>query len=41
MRMQSFLKKILLLLALVSASVFAAPDFLPPEKAFRVEATWL
>jgi thiol:disulfide interchange protein DsbD len=39
--MQSFLKKILLLLALVSASVFAAPDFLPPEKAFRVEATWL
>ena len=41
MRMQSFLKKILLILALVSASVFAAPDFLPPEKAFRVEATWL
>jgi len=41
MRMQSFLKKILLLLALVSASVFAAPDFLPPEKAFRVVATWL
>ncbi len=41
MRMQSFLKKILLVLALVSASVFAAPDFLPPEKAFRVEATWL
>ena len=41
MRMQSFLKKILLLLALVSASVFSAPDFLPPEKAFRVEATWL
>ena len=39
--MQSFLKKILLLLALVSASVFSAPDFLPPEKAFRVEATWL
>ena len=41
MRMQSFLKKILLTLALVSVSVFAAPDFLPPEKAFRVEATWL
>jgi thiol:disulfide interchange protein DsbD len=39
--MQSFLKKILLLLALVSVPVFAAPDFLPPEKAFRVEATWL
>ena len=41
MRMQSFLKKILLVLALVSAPVFAAPDFLPPEKAFRVESTWL
>lgn len=39
--MQSFLKKILLVLALLSVSVFAAPDFLPPEKAFRVEATWL
>jgi thiol:disulfide interchange protein DsbD len=41
MRVQSFLKKILLLLALVSVPVFAVPDFLPPEKAFRVEATWL
>ena len=41
MRMQSFLKKVLLVLALVSIPVFAAPDFLPPEKAFRVEATWL
>lgn len=41
MRMQPFLKKILLLLALVSAPVFAAPDFLPPEKAFKVEANWL
>jgi thiol:disulfide interchange protein DsbD len=41
MRAQSFLKKILLLLALVSVPVIAAPDFLPPEKAFRVEATWL
>ena len=40
MRMQSFLRKILLLLALVSVPVFAAPDFLPPEKAFKVEATW-
>jgi thiol:disulfide interchange protein DsbD len=38
--MQSFLKKILLLLALVSVPVLAAPDFLPPEKAFKVEATW-
>ena len=41
MRMHSFLKKILLLLALVSAAVFAASDFLPPEKAFKVEANWL
>lgn len=41
MKLQLFLRKILLLLALVSATVFAAPDFLPPEKAFRVEATWL
>ena len=40
MRMQSFLKKILLILALVSVPVLAAPDFLPPEKAFKVEATW-
>jgi thioredoxin:protein disulfide reductase len=40
MRMQSFLRKILLLLALVSVPVFAAPDFLPPEKAFKVEANW-
>ena len=40
MKMQSFLKKILLLLALVSVPAFAAPDFLPPEKAFKVEATW-
>ena len=40
MRMQSFLKKILLILALVSVLVLAAPDFLPPEKAFKVEATW-
>lgn len=41
MRMQSFLKKILLVLVLVSVTSFAASDFLPPEKAFRVEATWL
>lgn len=40
MRMQSFLKKILPILALVSVPVLAAPDFLPPEKAFKVEATW-
>lgn len=41
MRMQSFLKRILLVLVLVSVTSFAASDFLPPEKAFRVEATWL
>lgn len=41
MKLQLFLSKILLLLALVSATVFAEPDFLPPEKAFRVEAAWL
>jgi len=41
MRMQSFLKTIIALLVLFSAQSFAAPDFLPPEKAFRVEATWL
>jgi thioredoxin:protein disulfide reductase len=41
MRLPSFLTKIVGLLLLLSAQVFAAPDFLPPEKAFRVEATWL
>jgi len=41
MRIQSFLKSIVVLLVLVSAHLFAAQDFLPPEKAFRVEATWL
>ena len=41
MRMHSILVKIFALVALFSAQVFAAPDFLPPEKAFRVEATWV
>ena len=41
MRMPSFLKTAIVLLLLLSAPVFAATDFLPPEKAFRVEATWL
>jgi thiol:disulfide interchange protein DsbD len=41
MRMQSFLKTVITLLVLLSTQVLAAPDFLPPEKAFRVEATWL
>ncbi|MBU3622601.1 protein-disulfide reductase DsbD [Polynucleobacter sp. AP-Latsch-80-C2] len=41
MRIRSFLKLVFALLVLVSVHVFAAQDFLPPEKAFRVEATWL
>ncbi|QWE08732.1 protein-disulfide reductase DsbD [Polynucleobacter ibericus] len=41
MKLRSFLAKIFALLLLLSAQVFAAQDFLPPEKAFRVEATWL
>ena len=41
MRMPSFLKTLIALLVLLAAQVFAAQDFLPPEKAFRVEATWL
>jgi thiol:disulfide interchange protein DsbD len=41
MRMQSFINKIFVFLMLISAQVFASQDFLPPEKAFRVEATWL
>ncbi len=41
MRIHVFLTKVFALLIFFSAQVFAAPDFLPPEKAFRVEATWL
>jgi thiol:disulfide interchange protein DsbD len=41
MRMQSILKSIAALFLLFSLQVIAATDFLPPEKAFRVEATWL
>ncbi len=41
MRMHSFVAKIFALFLFLSVQVFAAPDFLPPEKAFRVEATWL
>ena len=41
MRMPSFLKTLIALLVLLSTQVFAAQDFLPPEKAFRVESTWL
>ena len=41
MKFHTFGAKIFGLLLLLSAQVFAAQDFLPPEKAFRVEATWL
>ena len=41
MRMQSLLKIIGAVLVFFSAQSLAAPEFLPPEKAFRVEATWL
>lgn len=41
MRISSFAAKIFALFLLLCAQVFAAQDFLPPEKAFRVEATWL
>lgn len=41
MKLHFFLSKIFALLLLISAQVFAAPDFLPPEKAFRVEAAWV
>ncbi|WP_256437779.1 protein-disulfide reductase DsbD [Polynucleobacter sp. UB-Siik-W21] len=39
--MQSFLRIVITALSLLMTPVFAATDFLPPEKAFRVEATWL
>jgi thiol:disulfide interchange protein DsbD len=41
MRINLFLAKIFLCLLLLSTQAFGAPEFLPPEKAFRVEATWL
>ncbi len=41
MRIYSFLAKIFVLLPLLSVPVFAAQDFLPPEKAFRAEAAWI
>ena len=41
MRMQSFLRMVITALSLLMTPVFAATDFLPPEKAFQVEATWL
>jgi thioredoxin:protein disulfide reductase len=41
MKLHSFITRVLALFIFVSTQLFAAPDFLPPEKAFRVEATWL
>ena len=41
MRMHSILVKLFALLLLLAAQIVSAQDFLPPEKAFRVEATWL
>ena len=41
MKLHTFIVRIFALLLLLSAQVFAAQDFLPPDKAFRVEATWL
>lgn len=37
----ALITRFFIFLLLVSTQLFAAPDFLPPEKAFRVEATWL
>ncbi|QWE16738.1 protein-disulfide reductase DsbD [Polynucleobacter sp. AP-Nino-20-G2] len=40
----NFIKKITFITAIVlmfAGQGFAAPEFLPPEKAFRAEATWL
>ena len=41
MKLHSFISRVLALFILVSTQLFAAPDFLPPEKAFRVQAAWL
>ena len=41
MKLHSLLIRVFALLLLISNQLFAAPDFLPPEKAFRVEAAWL
>jgi len=41
MKLYSALAKIFALILLLTASAFAAADFLPPEKAFPVQATWL
>jgi len=41
MSMSSFLKKIFVIVALLSVQLLPAQVFLPPEKAFKVEANWL
>jgi thiol:disulfide interchange protein DsbD len=41
MKLHSFSVKIFAFLLLISTQVFATENFLPPEKAFRVEAAWL
>ena len=41
MKMKSFWNAVIALFLLFATQVFAAPDFLPPEKAFKAEATWL
>ena len=41
MKLMQTLFKIIALSVLLAGQAFAAPDFLPPEKAFRIEAAWL
>ncbi len=41
MQIHNTLLKLVLTFCLFISSAFAAPDFLPPEKAFQVQATWL
>ena len=41
MKMKSFWNAVIALFLLFAAQVFAAPDFLSPEKAFKAEAAWL
>ena len=41
MQLNKTLFTVLLTFSLLLSSAFAAPDFLPAEKAFQVQATWL
>ena len=41
MKVQSLWKWLIALFVFFSAQIVPATDFLPPEKAFKVEATWL